>query len=278
MNSTYSEVLIWTCRSCGHSFQGKEWDSAGQRCPACEREPGLWKCSLCQQSFSQKAAAESHPCLQGGSSNIFSTANLTRQLPRMACFGVVGLLVFLGILSGIAAYLKKSGKPESPASAIPLVQQDLNTSQSETGHEEVACSEGLVRGIVYDPDGPVKLRKDPRSDAEILRTINSGSEVIFRDIEGEWKETFLDDDEMIYYVHQNRLFARAENIDPDPPTYIRGHPEYGTAVVGEVGKDVPIYAQFNLQPWVFVVAGSRTNGFVHGYVWHQLIQDPRLSR
>lgn len=150
--------------------------------------------------------------------------------------------------------------------------------ESAPATEEHVCSEGLVRGIVYDPDGPIKLREEPRADAKILKQIPSGSAVVFRDVAGEWKETFLDDSEATYYVHENRLLAEAKNIDPEPPTKIRGGPGFDTAVVGEVGIEVPIFAQFDEKPWLFVVAGSPEKGFVHGYVWHELIQDPRLSR
>ena len=62
MSQTCSEPLVWTCKSCGHSFHEKEWAKADRKCPACQRDAGNWKCTLCQETFNQPALSAIHPC------------------------------------------------------------------------------------------------------------------------------------------------------------------------------------------------------------------------
>ena len=62
MSQTCSEPLVWTCKSCGHSFHEKEWAKADRKCPACQRGAGNWKCTLCQETFNQPALSAIHPC------------------------------------------------------------------------------------------------------------------------------------------------------------------------------------------------------------------------
>jgi hypothetical protein len=279
LKSFCSEPLVWICRSCDHSFHAEEWTTAGKKCPACETREGQWRCSLCQEFFYQPVIGATHPCLKKVSHIsplFFDSENKTKARLWYGTSILVALIIVYAIILVFA--------PSEPSPALPKETRTTNsrgaTSQTESAAatEEQVCSEGLVRGIVYDPDGPIKLREEPRADAKILKQIPSGSAVVFRDGIGEWKETFVDDSETTFYVHENRLLAEARNIDTETPTKIRGGQGFDTAVVGEVGIEVPFFAQFDDKQWLFVVVGSSEMGFVHGYVWHELIQDPRLSR
>ena len=62
MSQICSEPLIWNCGSCGHSFQYDEWILQGKQCPACAGTKGRWKCSLCNEPFSQPNLQACHPC------------------------------------------------------------------------------------------------------------------------------------------------------------------------------------------------------------------------
>ena len=60
--SSCTELLVWTCKACGHSFHEEEWAKADRKCPACQRDTGNWKCTLCQETFNQPALSAIHPC------------------------------------------------------------------------------------------------------------------------------------------------------------------------------------------------------------------------
>lgn len=275
---TCPEPFVWICRACGHSFHAEEWTTAGKKCPACEAREGQWRCSLCQELSSQPVIGSTHPCLKKVNPPSPTFGASARFSPSRLWLGLTLVVAFLSIVVATVLWLSGPRSPSLQQAQDVAGQVAMPQPESTPATEEHVCSEGLVRGIVYDPDGPIKLREEPRADAKILKQIPSGSAVVFRDVIGEWKETFVDDSETTFYVHENRLLAEAKNIDPEPPTKIRGGQGFDTAVVGEVGIEVPIFAQFDDKPWLFVVVGSSEMGFVHGYVWHELLQDPRLSR
>ena len=60
---TCTEPLVWTCKSCGHSFQLDEWQEQGRLCPACNAHEGSWQCGKCQAGFTQPSLGSQHPCL-----------------------------------------------------------------------------------------------------------------------------------------------------------------------------------------------------------------------
>ena len=60
---TCSEPLVWTCNSCGHSFQLDEWQEQGRLCPACNAREGSWSCGKCRGEFTQPSLGSEHSCL-----------------------------------------------------------------------------------------------------------------------------------------------------------------------------------------------------------------------
>ena len=147
--------------------------------------------------------------------------------------------------------------------------------------EEYVCNEGWVEGIVYDTEGSVGIRANPDATSKIIYKVKSGTPTSFRVLENGWGEAVVyekgyedqTDKDDICYIHQTRLFMKAKNTDPTPPTMIRAGQGYDTATVGEVGVDVPVYMQSGEQAdWVAVVAGDINIGFIHGFVRKELLK------
>ena len=279
---TCSEPLVWTCNSCGHSFHEDEWQRFGQACPACEKIQGIWKCSLCQNTLNQPALGRSHACFLEGkkvaseetsSSWLAKIRSLKYLLPAVFVFGLFLFLAFMQIG-------KRKVIPPS-ASVTPAVSTSLQKEETPLPLQEHVCNEGWRKGIVYDPNGVVNLRNKPDASAEIISKVQSGTPATFQDLDQDWELAvvyemgFEDQIDCVdtVYVHKTRLFIEAKNTDPSPPTIIRAGPGYDTAIVGEVGVEVPIYMQSDEQTdWVVVVAGDVNKGFIHGFVRKELLK------
>jgi len=279
--ATCSEPLVWTCKACGHSFHEKEWVKAGRKCPACERTVGNWKCSQCLHVVGQPSLGSDRFCLRTNARAGHSFF-LNKPFTEKVLFG--GILVFSLATVGVASFWFLNQRPLStPAPSAPS-SKSLPIKE-DPATEEQGCSEGFVAGIVYDADGPVNLREGPSTTARVVRQLESGTKVTFREFESEknehgWKETYPDDLPLdrapdMTFVHETRLFMRVKNVDPDPPTRIWAGPGFDTAVIGTVAKDIPLYVQSGApDAWVVVVAGDETHGFVQGFLRRDLIRDP----
>jgi len=281
-NQLCPEPLVWTCKICGHSFHEKEWQAASRCCPACNSGSGSWKCTLCNNILAQPALGALHPCLNKASA--FKNRLPSKNVFQSFKIFPVLVLIFISAIAGVVVFLNSKDHflimpTEKGSEAIITSDQNKVTPQSE----EHACSEGWVAGIVYDSEGgSVNLRAEPGETSKIISKVESGTPAHFQNIEGEWKLAVVfpkgfenqTDHEDTCYVHENRLFMAMQNIDPDPPTWIFAGPAYDTAVIGKVGKDVPIYAQTYQDHWLAVVAGSKETGFVQGFVPQALLKDP----
>lgn len=285
---TCSEPLVWICHFCGHSFHEKEWDSAGQKCPACDKVAGSWRCSLCQAPLSQPSLGKSHSCHSLGRYGLLNDLSLTRwlkgRLTKLAfvvvlilCLG--SFLIFLSLRRNNNVETLPAGHPHSP-----LVAVSTNVQNDQPTVEEHACNEGFRNGLLYDAEGVVNLRAEPNPNAPITRRVESGTPVTFREYESgdqqsEWKETYLQDSSsdappQPFYVHQTRVFMEACNKDPDPPTNIRAGAGYDFAVIGQIGKEVPVYIQSgDHDEWITVLAGDKKSGFILGFTRRGLVQD-----
>ena len=159
--ATCSEPLVWTCKSCGHSFHENEWRKSERTCPACEKSQGVWKCSLCQATLPQPALGNIHPCHSGSatSKNISCTDNFFSS-KRTFISGFIAFVFFTALI-GSAFLLSKCNKTNSAASSsLPLAPQTTKT-EVNMPLEEYVCNEGWVEGIVYDTEGSVGIRANP---------------------------------------------------------------------------------------------------------------------
>lgn len=278
---TCTEPLVWTCKSCGHSFHENEWRKSERTCPACEKSQGVWKCSLCQATLPQPALGNIHPCHSGSatSKNTRFTYN-SLSSKRTLISGFIAFVFFTALI-GSAFLLSKCNKTNSAASSsLPSAPQTTKTEENKP-MEEYVCNEGWVEGIVYDTEGSVGIRANPDATSKIIYKVKSGTPTSFRVLENGWGEAVVyekgyedqTDKDDICYIHQTRLFMKAKNTDPTPPTKIRAGPGYDTAIVGEIGVDVPVYMQSDEQAdWVAVVAGDINIGFIHGFVRKEVLK------
>jgi len=278
---TCSEPLVWICGSCGHSFHEEEWQNSERTCPACEKIRGVWKCSLCQETFPQPALGNIHPChsISATSKKTISTNN---SLPsrRKLISGFIAFAFFTALIGSI--FLLFTYKETNPASSSPIPSAPKTTkNEVKVPSEEYVCNEGWVEGIAYDNEGSVGLRAKPDASTKVIHKVKSGTPTFFRVLENGWCEAVVyekgledqTDKDDICYIHETRLFMKAKNTDPTPPTKIRAGPGYNTAIIGEVGLEVPIYMQSDEQTdWVVVVAGDVNTGLIHGFVRKELLK------
>lgn len=111
---TCTEPLVWTCKSCGHSFHEEEWNSGGRKCPVCYKNQGSWKCSLCQEVLKQPALGLTHPCYRKDSASLSArtetqprlSRNTRRILNRTHIFFLIGLGLLLATIWGSLHFSK----------------------------------------------------------------------------------------------------------------------------------------------------------------------------
>jgi len=134
--STCSEPLVWTCKSCGHSFHEEEWNSGGRKCPVCDKNLGSWKCSLCQEVLKQPALGLTHPCYRGDSSPLLAKSETqprlsrnTRRAPnRTHIFFLIGFGLLLVTIGGSLHFWKNgSTKLADSNSSHSIREKDTET-------------------------------------------------------------------------------------------------------------------------------------------------------
>lgn len=130
--TTCTEPLVWTCRSCGHSFHETEWVSAARKCPACGKLKGRWKCNLCQEDFPQPALGRAHPCHRDDSSPTepvrgtqSALAGKRKNFPiRTLIFFLTGGLLILAASWGVLNFLRLPRKDGDKAASTTPTRDD----------------------------------------------------------------------------------------------------------------------------------------------------------
>jgi len=169
---TCSELLVWTCRACGHSFHETEWESASRKCPACTKYEGRWKCTLCQEDFNQPALGKVHPCHRNDSSPLEKARQTqpalagkgTYCLNRKILFFLTGGFLLLAASLGVLGFLNLARKGEEKAgttptrvsaAAAPLPAFEFTNYENSLFSFRASYPMGLVfpKGDPADPEG-----------------------------------------------------------------------------------------------------------------------------
>lgn len=178
MPPTCQEPLLWLCASCAHSFHQKEWENSGRSCPACGHKTGEWKCSLCQQNFTQPSLGGVHPCKkEGGPAGQISEAPSGRpslSFPRKFLLPAAGGALFL-VLLGFWQGSRKGDRPppakSSPTQAVVppsagTTARTLSPDQEESSYIQIQWSGLREAGTLVNFQIPVyEDRSAPWLDA-----------------------------------------------------------------------------------------------------------------
>lgn len=150
----------------------------GRSCPACGHKTGEWKCSLCQQNFSQPSLGGEHPCKkEGGPAGHISEAPIGRMAPSLprkivlpAAVGAL-ILVLLGVWqcsrTGDRHPPAESAQTQATVPTLPsTVARTLSPEQEESSYIQIQWSGLREAGTLVNFQIPVyEDRSAPWLDA-----------------------------------------------------------------------------------------------------------------
>lgn len=196
--TTCSEPLLWICHSCGHSFHLDEWKHQGRQCPACQEKKGIWKCSLCLETFSQPTLQGERSCKRKKEHDKTGSAARARSgIHRWISAGIAfiawlhnsrlgwgAILLFLGITAGgfgVYQFVQhgRSAGRQPDVQALPTISPVGGRNAGEAEYKRgVAYLRG--EGVPINEQEAVRWfrlaagKGDPRAQAFLGLSYNNG--------------------------------------------------------------------------------------------------------